>query len=198
MKSGQERQERRRAGWKGVVLLAGLGAVAAMVLYTTLYWDSNPPLSLLPSKPDPNRIDLFAEQVHGVKFDDTGKLVETLLAKRLDHYPERGESVLVDPILDTTGKDGKQWKITAAQGTLVGDDEIRLRRDVVIVDHAQTLRFESASLDYFSQRQQAATDVAVRLQHLDDVTTAVGMRADLNTNRIELLHNVDSHYAQLP
>lgn len=175
--------------------LLGIGAAIAMALYTALYWDSNPPMLLLNGKPDRDRIDLFVEQVHGVKFDESGKQVETLLAERLAHYPERGESVLAKPILDTEGNDGKIWKITAETGTLINDDEIRLRDDVVIVDQTQTMRFESEWLDYFSKRQQAATDAAVKLQHQADVTTAIGMRADLAANRIELLRNVNSRYA---
>lgn len=182
--------------WRRTALLAGIGAVIAMVLYTTLYWDSHPPLSLLTSRPDKNHIDLFAEQVRGSKFDSTGKLVETLHAQRLDHYSERGESILIEPILDAQSKDGKVWKITAATGTLIGDDEIRLQNNVVIVDNTQTLRFESEQLDYFSDKQLATTDAAVKLQRLADVTTAIGMRTNLNTNRIELLRNVDSHYVQ--
>jgi LPS export ABC transporter protein LptC len=190
--------DRRGSDWKRITLLAGVGGVIIMALYTTLYWDSNPPTSLLNGNSDKNRIDLFAEQVHGIKFDSAGKLVETLRAQRLDHYPARGESVLAEPVLEAQSKDGKIWKITAVTGTLVGDDEIRLQDNVVIIDRTQTFRFESEQLNYFSNKQEAATDVAVKLQRLADVTTAVGMRADLNINRIKLLHKVDSHYVQRP
>lgn len=182
--------------WRRIVLLSSLGAVILMTLYTTLYWNSNPPLSLLPGKPDNNRIDLFAEQVHGIKFDSTGKLVETLWAQRLDHYPERGESLLAAPVLEAHGKDGKIWKITAATGTLIGDDEIRLQTNVVIVDREQTMRFESEQLNYFPNKQEATTVAAVKLQRLADITTATGMYANLNTSRVELLHNVDSQFIQ--
>lgn len=189
---------RRATDWPRITLLAGFGGAIALVLYFGLYADTAPQLTLLTEKPDPNRIDLFAEQVHGIKFDSDGKLVETLRSPRLDHYPERGESVLAAPRLDAQSKDGKVWNITAATGTLVGDDEIRLQTNVVIVDSTKTLRFESERLDYFSSRQEATTDAAVKLQRAADITTAIGMRANLNTNRVELLHNVDSHYAQLP
>lgn len=183
----------QRAGW-----LAVSGIAVALALYATLYSNNTPSFELLTGGPDQNRIDLYAEQVHGIKFDSDGKLVETLHAQRLDHYPERGESVLAEPVLDAQGKDGKVWKITAVTGTLVGDDEIQLQKNVVIVDRTKTLRFESERLDYFSDKQEAKTDVAVKLQRDADITTAIGMHADLNTNRIELLRNVDSHYAQIP
>ncbi len=194
MKPDTVTERRGTVAWRRIVLLSGLGAVIAMALYTALYWDSNPPLSLLTSKPDKNRVDLFAEQVHGLKFNEAGKLVETLWALRLNHYPERGESILAEPVLEAQGNDDRVWKITAASGTLIGDDEIRLQNDVVIVDRTQTLRFESERLDYFSTKQKATTDAAVKLQRAADVTTAIGMRAYLNTNRIELLRDVDSRF----
>ena len=144
-----------------IVLLAGIGAVIAMVLYITVYWSRAPSLALLTGKPDPNRIDLFVEQVHGIRFDSSGKLVETLSAQRLDHYPERGEAVLVAPALEAQSKSGRVWTITATTGVLVGDDEIRLQNNVVAVDRTQTLRFESDRLNYLSDKQLATTDAAV-------------------------------------
>ena len=185
---------RRATDWPRIMLLAGLAGVALMVLYLTLYWDSNPPMSLLANS-DKNRIDLYAEQVHGVKYDGDGKLVQTLWAQKLEHFPARNESVLTAPVLQSLSDDGKLWNTTADTGTLIGDDEIRLQTNVVIVDREKTMRFESEKLNYFSDKQEATTDVAVKLRRMADVTTAIGMRANLNTNRIELLRNVDSHYA---
>lgn len=182
--------------WQRITLLSGVGATIVMALFAALYWDSNKPLAMLSGKPDNNRVDLFVEQVHGVKFDRDGKLTETLHATRLDHYPERNESVMADPILDMQGSNGKMWKISAETGTLIGDNEIRLQKNVVIIDSTQTLRFESERLNYFSDTQIAKTDDAVKLQHTADITTALGMRANLNTNRIELMRNVDSRYVQ--
>lgn len=186
---------RRATDWPRITLLAGFSGVIAMVLYLTLYWDSNPPMSLL-ANADKTRIDLYAEQVHGVKYNDSGKLVQTLWAQRLDHFPARNESVLAAPALQSLSKDGKIWNTTAATGTFVGSDEIQLQHNVVIVDREKTMRFESEKLNYFSDKQEATTDVAVKLQRQADITTAIGMRANLNTNRIELLRNVDSRYVQ--
>ncbi len=184
--------------WQRITLLSGLGAIFLTMLYAALYWDGSKSLPMLSGKPDSNRVDLFVEQVHGVKFDRDGKLAETLRASRLDHYPERNESVMLEPILDMQGSNGKMWKISAERGILVGDNEIRLQKNVVIVDNTKTLRFESERLNYFSDTQMAQTEDAVRLQHAANITTALGMRANLNTNRIELMRNVDSRYVQTP
>lgn len=179
-----------------LALLAGVGAVIAMALYLTLYWDSNPPISLLSRQTDPNRIDLYAEQVHGIKYDVSGRPLQTLWATRMDHYPVRGESVLQTPVLLSVGKDGEVWNTTADTGTLIGDDEIQLHNRVVITDSKKTMQFATEALTYFPDRLEATSDVAVTLSRLGDTTTAVGMRADLARNRIELLKRVTSIHVQ--
>lgn len=181
--------------WRRIAVVAGIAATIATALSLTLYWEDTASFALL-GQPDKNRVDLFAEGVRGLKFDSDGKLVETLRAQRLDHYPRRNESILAQPALESLGNDGKIWNTTAEVGVLVGDDEIRLEKNVVIVDREKTTRFESETLTYFSAKQEATTDAPVKLRHVADVTTAIGMRVNLKTNRIELLSHVDSHYAQ--
>jgi LPS export ABC transporter protein LptC len=183
-----------------LTLFAGACATIAMALYLALYWDSNPATSLL-TKRDPDRVDLYADQVHVTKYDAAGKLVQQLWATSMHRFPERGNTQLSAPKLqsagkDALGKDGELWNTTAATGTLIGDEEVQLNQNVVVTDQAKTIRLDTEALHYFPDRQQASTDVAVKLSRFDDVTTAVGMRVDLNRRRIELLHQVQSIYVQ--
>lgn len=179
-----------------VTLLAGVGAVIIMTLYLTLYWDRNPPSSLLSTQSDPDQIDLYAEQIRGVKYDERGLTVQTLQAAKMEHYPVRGQTVLQAPALQSLGKDGEVWNTTAATGTLIGESEIQLRSQVVVTDRQKTQRFETEELSYFPDRQEATSAVAVKLSHLNDTTTAIGMKADLARNRVELLTRVNSIHVQ--
>jgi LPS export ABC transporter protein LptC len=177
-----------------LALLAGVGATIA--IYVLLYSGGNPQLSLLSRSSDPNWVDLYAEQVHGIKYDESGRPVQTLRATRMDHYPARNQSVLQAPVLLSVGKDGEVWDTTAATGTLIGDSEIQLRERVVITDSKKTVQFNSEALTYFPERLEATSEVAVTLNRLGDITTAVGMRADLARNRVELLKKVTSIHVQ--
>lgn len=179
-----------------LALVAGIGAVFVMTLYLTLYWDSNPPISLLSRQADPNRVDLYAEQIHGIKYDENGQPVQRLWATRMDNYPVRGESVLQAPVLLSVGKDGEVWNTTATTGTLIGENEIQLHDRVVITDSKKSMQFSTEALTYFPDRLEATSDVAVTLTRLGDTTTAVGMRAYLARNRIELLKKVTSIHVQ--
>lgn len=188
----------RSIDFKRLSLLTGVGTVVVMVLYLTLYGDSNPVTWSLTAQQNPDRVDLYADLVHGLKYDASGRLVQQLWAQSMQHYPARGYSKLSDPKLLSLGKDGDLWNTTATTGILIGDEEIQLVHNVVITNQTNTTRFDTDMLRYFPDRQQVSTDAAVKLSHDNDVTTAVGMRADLNRHRIELLHQVQSTYAQLP
>ncbi len=183
-------------GWPRPTLLAGLGGCLAMITYVMLYWDSNPPASMMPYPQDADRIDLYAEQVHGIKFDETGKLVQTLHSISMQHYPDSNRTLLTTPVLETTNKRGEIWNTNASTGTLLGDDEILLQGAVTVSDRARTMQLHTESLRYLPSRGEASSEVAVTMNKLNDTTRAIGMRANLNSNRIELLHQVESTHVQ--
>lgn len=183
-------------GWPRPTLLAGLGGCLVMVTYVMLYWDSNPPASLLSYQADSDRIDMYAEQVYGTKFDETGKQVQTLRSVAMQHYLNSNRTLLTTPVVTTTSKQGEIWDTTATQGTLIGDDEILLQGAVVISDRDRTMQLHTETLRYVPSRSEASTEVAVQLRKINDTTRAIGMRADLNRNRIELLHQVESTHVQ--
>lgn len=196
MSQHPSRRRRRRINWSGLTLLVSASASLAIVGYLGLYWDSNPPASLLPYRADKERIDLYAEQVHGTKYDVTGREVQNFRAVSMQHYQPSNHTKLTTPIVESTGRDGKIWDTTAIEGTLIGDDEIQLQGAVTIRDRDRTMQLRTETLRYFPDRGEAATEVAVVLRKDNDTTRAIGMRADLNNNRVELLHQVESIHVQ--
>lgn len=196
MNRPRNRRRRPRINWSRLGLLAGASASLAMVGYLGLYWDSNPPASLLPFRADQERVDLYAEQVQGVKYDETGKRVQTLRTASMTHFIPSNQTRMVAPIVESVGKDNRIWDTTAVEGTLIGEDEIVLQGNVTIRDRDRTMQFNTETLRYFPDRGEAATDIAVTLRKQNDTTRAIGMRADLNRNRVELLHQVESIHVQ--
>lgn len=175
-------------------LIAGLAGCFVITSYLTLYWDSNPPASLLGSN-DPNQIDLYADQAYGIKFDAEGKRAQTFRSPHVVRT-QNGRTVLTTPILEMQARDGDQWNGVARQGILVGDNEVQLHGDVVITNPEQAIRLYTEQLTYFTDRQEVISDVAVRITKDDGTTRAIGARADLNRSRIELLQQVEGTYVQ--
>jgi LPS export ABC transporter protein LptC len=194
--SSKRRSRRPRINWSRVGLLVSACASLAIVGYLGLYWDSNPPASLLPYASDRERVDLYAEQVHGTKYNVEGRVVQNFRAVSMQHYQPSNQTKLTTPVVESTGRDGKIWDTTAVTGTLIGDDEILLQGTVTIRDRDRTMQLRTETLRYFPDRGEASTEVAVTLRKANDTTRAVGMRADLNRNRVELLHQVESIHVQ--
>jgi LPS export ABC transporter protein LptC len=196
MSQHPQRRRRRRINWSGLALLVSASASLAIVGYLGLYWDSNPPASLLPYRSDKERIDLYAEQVHGTKYDTTGRVVQNFRAVSMQHFQPSNHTKLTTPVVESTGRDGKIWDTTAIEGTLIGDDEILLQGAVMVRDRNRTMQLRTETLRYFPDRGEATTEVAVTLNKTNDITRAIGMRADLNRNRVELLNQVESIHVQ--
>lgn len=178
-----------------LTLLAALGIGAALLAYQTLLdTDSSSDLLLTRSAPS-DRIDLYIDQPRGAKFNAQGRLIETFEGTRLNHFQTSNHAEISAPRFHIYTKRGTLWDGTARTANLIGDNEIHLRNDVIIVDAAGSTRLTTEQLNYFSQQQKVDSNVAVLLKRTGDTTKAVGMRADLNTNRIELLSHVEGLHA---
>lgn len=174
-------------------VLAALGAGAA-VLTALAVLNGDGPANLLNRVATGNRMDLYVVQPRGRKYDADGRLAQTFEAARLTHYLDSDQSELVAPHFHIHTRRQAIWDGTAAAGTLLGDSEIRLRDNVVIVERGGTTRLTTSQLNYFPQAETVDSAAAVVLRRAGDTTTAVGMRADLNTSRVELLSRVEGHH----
>lgn len=174
-----------------LTVLVGLGVVAALVTYWTVLVSDDAATRLLSRIEPSDRIDLYVEQPRGVKFNDQGRRVQTFEADHLSHFLTSNHSDLTVPRFHIYTDRGEIWDGTAATATLLGDSEIRLRDNVVIVDQAATTRLISEQLNYFPKQQKVDSAVAVLVKRANDTSKSVGMHADLNTNRVELLSRVE-------
>lgn len=176
-----------------LTLLAGLAGFAAMVTYVTLYWDSGQPAMLLRAA-DPNLVDLYVVEPRGARFDTEGKQVQTFRAERLTHYMMNDHAVLAAPQFQSVSGNGDTWSATSVTATLIGDTEVQMRGNVVIVDQNGARRLNTEALQWYPPQERVESKVAVTLVQRLHTTKAVGMRADLNTDRIELLHQVEGNH----
>lgn len=178
-----------------LTLLAALGIGAALVTYQAIFGTGTSGNLLLARATPPDHIDLYIDQPRGAKYNAQGRLIETFEGERLNHFQSSNHAELSAPRFHIYTERGTIWDGTARTAHLIGDNEIQLRGNVVIVDAAGTTRLTTEHLNYFTQQQKVDSDVAVLLKRTNDTTTAVGMRGDLNTNHIELLSHVEGLYA---
>src|SRR5450432_4849735 len=107
----------RATAWSPVLLLGGLAALS--------YWldaQVQPPAQCRDgsARHDP---DIFVEGVRVLKLDAQGHPLQSLLARRAEHFPDDQTTDFLDITLAQTQQGKPPVQISASQATLTGDRE---------------------------------------------------------------------------
>jgi lipopolysaccharide export system protein LptC len=129
------------------------------------------------------------------KFDETGRLETQSKSRLLEHFEQKDISLIQNPDITNFNIDGSEWYITANNGKmLAGADDIELTKNAKIRKNTPVVLIES---EYFFARTDASyltTPKPVKITTPQSVTTAVGMKAYLNKEKVKLLKNVQTTY----
>ncbi len=133
--------------------------------------------------------------------NETGQLVYSLSAQRIDHIPADGSVQLTDLKVLYAGEDS--WTIQAERGAMGASRErLDLNGDVTITsvdvqtERNTTIKTEQLTLDITSN--QAHTDQEVRIHISGGELNAQGMQADLKSKKIDLLSDVRGLFGDSP
>jgi len=115
---------------KNVYRIVGLVLFALFLSWLTSF--------LAPKKPVPkdmqtaDRHDYSLTSLHTEKFGSTGKIVYTLMAKSLKHYPGKNASLLTKPVLLQYTKQGDIVETSADNATLQDNNKSIEMQDNVV------------------------------------------------------------------
>lgn len=130
-------------------------------------------------------------------FDKTGRLETQSKSSLLEHFEQKDISLIQNPDITNFNLDGSEWYITANNGKVFpGADDIELTQNAKVRKNMPTVLIES---EYFFARTDASyltTRKPVKITTPESVTTAVGMKAYLNKEKVKLLKNVQTTYTQ--
>lgn len=133
------------------------------------------------------------------KFNQKGELTLTVSSEDVEQDPRNNSARLSEPRLKLFGEGEVQWTISAELGTISrSGDQLDLERQVVIESDQRRTVLQTATLTLLPEQNLAITDQPVTLQTPHGTTRAVGLKADMNENRIELLQQVRGQYQGLP
>lgn len=181
--------------WLGAALLIALAAI----------WDFSPEDLM---RDQPTEQEQFPEayliEPQTRRFNVQGKLRYHLTseqANQFQHLPDRASdldyTLIVQPQISLYGETDDPWHLHADMGQSNADgDRIELWDNVHAWQdtHAGRSELTTPELVIFPARQFAETDKAVKMRSPQGVTDAVGMRADLERDAIELLSQVRGTY----
>lgn len=140
-------------------------------------------------------------------YTEKGMLDHHLSADYWAYVPELQSSQLSVPHLTVYKPDNTVWHIDAKHGivkqpSLGSIEQVELSDTVVLkrpaAKNSAPITLETEVLRYQPKKEYAETDKSITLTKPDLKITGEGMRAHLDNNSVELLHNVKSHFVASP
>jgi lipopolysaccharide export system protein LptC len=102
-----------------------------------------------------------------------------------------------NPFITNFNSDGSEWYVTADNGkVLPGGNDIEFTKNANIRKNTPATLIQS---EYFFARTDISfltTSKPVKINTADSITTAIGLRAYLNDEKVKLLDNVKTTYRQ--
>jgi lipopolysaccharide export system protein LptC len=179
----------RRLSLTRVSLLAGVAGFCALVLYVTFYWGAG----YTPAKTERNndRVDFYLNNAINKTFNEQGQLASITTSPRADFFEKKQIGIFATPIMDIRRPNGEKWLITSQQGQWrEAEENLTLIGDVKANRTPKPMTITSEKMIAYPKTKQAETDLAVTITTPTGILRAIGMRADLDADRIEFLQNV--------
>ena len=185
----------RATAWSPVLLLGSLAALT--------YW-----LDAQVQAPQPRRdgsarhdADLFVEGVRAVKLDTDGNPLQSLTARRADHFGDDQTTEFKDIALALTQPGKPPFRVTAREGTLSGDREnisfkgnVRAIREAMPASGAEEAQgpvtLTTEYLHVQPNRETADTDKPVTITDPRGTINATGMEFDNKTKSVNFKSRV--------
>lgn len=171
-------------------------AIAASLLVAIGYWNIRPEsfMDRASAPATDTAIDFYVENARTVQFQPDGKLHYRLTAERVEHLRSNDTTLLSQPDLLLHRGSDYPWHVQSARGEVSpGGTQVELI-DAVRVERTDAKGrptiLTTSRLSVFPEREYAQTDLPVRIEAANGVTTATGMQAYLNESRMLLKSNV--------
>lgn len=139
-----------------------------------------------------------ATKLHSRRYTVEGKLTDVFTAEQAFYYQHSKITDAITPELQTFEMDGQAaWNIKAKTGQLFGNDRISLHDNIVIANRNPALnidRIQTSYLDMDINTHQIRSDQAVTIDSPDYHVQGVGLHADLNSKRYQILEQGHATY----
>lgn len=147
--------------------------------------------------------DYYLENMVRRTTGESGELMNVLTAERVTHFPDDDSTELASPHLEIYNGATEPWHVIAERGWInSGNDVVLLHGEVEIwrlgADGGRTYQVLTTELRVLPREQYAETDNPTIIVGPSTVTHAIGMRANLAHDRLELINRVRSRYAVKP
>lgn len=143
--------------------------------------------------------DYIIKNIEVHQFNEQGKLVNFLSSPEMTSIPENNTHWLKKPYIVLYQEGQAAWKISSTNAKSINHGEkITFIKQVVIhqdkSDKNEDNTFKTEELTYIPKKKYATTDQAILFEQPGSVVHSVGMRANLDTKHVQLLHRTQATF----
>lgn len=174
-----------------------IGLVTAILILVFLvdYSDNTSLPEFIPEQAIATHSQYFLINTRSTEYDEQGLLSFTLFSKEIEHNPADDSADMKDPEFELFDAGQRQWTVTAQLGTISADGTtLDLQQRVTVTSEDRSTIMKTPQLTIYPDKKLAKTDKPVTLQNPYGFTRSVGLRADMNRKRVELLEDVRGQY----
>ncbi|MBB3047110.1 LPS export ABC transporter protein LptC [Litorivivens lipolytica] len=188
-------KDRRRKKLRNLSLFAGLIGLGALILSFIEYGESGK--IVMGGSEDLQalrRFDSYLLEPEGTTFRSDGSIAYRWQAERANRQ-HNGAILLHSPIYRGIKDNTQAWTATARRGMLAADgQQLDLEQDVLLKDFIHNARIVTTALTLDVRNSVIETRAPVRFTSPNAVTTATGMHAAMESEKLVFLADVRGVY----
>ena len=144
--------------------------------------------------------DSYAQELLVKRYDESGRLFQTLRAPRMEHFDKSGITELTQPVVRQYSVDKPPWIMRAERGVAKRREETLYLPGRVVIDRdakgdIAPYHIVTEDLTLEMRNSFASTSRAVDIESGQQRVSALGMQAWFDEPpRLKLLHQVRGHY----
>lgn len=189
--------------------MSRLTLVSALLLIAALFFnalmdsdDEAPAESELWGSYEP---DYVATNLYNRNYDINGRLESTVYAKGMESYPDLAMTIFASPevtLYDADSSKKPAWHVTASEGSHYPElQQLQLRGSVTIKAKNPASQIQTISTPFL------VLEIESNQMHTDEYVSAIGpylemkgrgLQADLNSEQIQVLQQVETVYEHKP
>lgn len=174
-------------------------SLVVLLAFLWIYTETGTTPNLQKTQQKNNEPDFFVINMQTKNFDINGEISETVNSKKALSFAKGKRNELKDPIIHLYDQQQQTWQITAKKGTVYKNgSKVDLKNNVVIVSQNNENRLTTKALTMYPDDNIAENNLPVTITSPQGVTTAVGMKADLNKQHTLLKKQVKGTYHATP
>jgi len=179
-----------------VLLLIILLAIASSWFFETIKDNQEQPEEIVSHDPD-----YFLENFTATSRNIKGEITYKVVAIHLEHYPDDNSMKLQKPIFSFYDDNIKTWDAVADEAIIFQETQVIhlnghaiLKQLLGTQENFTPSKITAEQLTIEAKKKIAHTTSNITLTQGNSHIQAVGMRADMNKNKIEFLSKTRSHY----